>query len=94
MQYRVKTREEFIREFGKEWRALGGSRYSFVEAMDHLLGQPIKKEQASVEYGDIVVMHVTDSRAPGIEWALPPCVLVPLRKEKIEELLSKKGNSR
>lgn len=40
MKYRIKTKEEFIRDFGQGWRKV--VRYSFTPDMDYLLGQPLE----------------------------------------------------
>jgi hypothetical protein len=37
--WRIKTKEEFIQEFGKRWRSTLPSKCNFPEEMDFLLGQ-------------------------------------------------------
>jgi len=37
-KYRIKTKQEFIDEFGENWRNV---KYGYVEEMDYLLGQDI-----------------------------------------------------
>lgn len=46
--YRIKTKEEFVKEFGPLWRRL--VKDSFTESMDHLFGDLISNE----EYEDIL----------------------------------------
>ena len=41
IRYRIKTKEEFIGEFGNRWRDVGSE---FVEDMDFLLGEEIDQE--------------------------------------------------
>jgi len=40
-KYRIKTREEFLLEFGDNWRSV---RAAFVDDMDYLLGKDIDRE--------------------------------------------------
>ena len=45
IRYRIKTKQEFITEFGEKWRT--HVPQSFIEEMDYLLGDEINQETIS-----------------------------------------------
>ena len=88
MLYRVKTKKEFIEEFGADWRNSVG--FYFVHGMDYLLGKTLRDYK--VEYnrkGEIYALYVTDKISKSLEWQLSTLMLVPVRKEKLRTIMKR-----
>ena len=67
MKVRIKTLEEFVREFGKDWRKVGAS---FPTDMDYLFGQIITLNEAQQKCLSNLKWFRMDKNYDGLSWQI------------------------
>jgi hypothetical protein len=72
--YRIKTKEEFINEFGEHWR--GRVDYGFIEDMDYLLGITIPESI----YSDFDFDNNLDFKLD--RWTISPDMVIKIKDNK------------
>lgn len=88
MIYRVKTKEEFVREYGERWRTQLNE--VFVGSMDYLLGGILRKYRVVYDHDkDITMLKVRDERYPNVDWSVTMDMVVPAREEKIKTIVKR-----
>lgn len=79
-EYRFKTKEEFRKKYGEDWRYVLPKEFGFVEGMDHLLGKNLKDYlphiAISVMGDDTVILRLRDSRSTSGYWVITPDMLI------------------
>lgn len=69
IKYRIKTKQEFIDEFGERWRTM--VRFHFTESMNHLLGVEVDIPI----YDNILIPNIF------LGWNISTDMLIELKKK-------------